>query len=77
VWNQTVNSSATTADSDYVAKTGMQTFNPGETSKTITTDLKADNKSEANETFDVSLWNWTDNVLLISSTGVGTILNDD
>ena len=41
---QTVNGTATTSDGDYVAKTGTLTFAPGETTKTITIEVKGDNK---------------------------------
>src|SRR6185369_14102228 len=37
---RTVNGTATTSDSDYVAKTGTLTFKPGETTKTITIEVK-------------------------------------
>ena len=40
---RTVNGTATTGDSDYIAKTGTLTFNPGETTKTITIEVKGDN----------------------------------
>ena len=46
---RTVNGTATTSDSDYVAKTGTLTFAPGETTKTITIEVKGDSKKEANE----------------------------
>jgi hypothetical protein len=36
----TANGTATTSDSDYVAKTGTLTFNPGETTKTIIIEVK-------------------------------------
>ena len=41
---QTVNGTATTCDSDYIAKTGTLTFAPGETTKTITIEVKGDCK---------------------------------
>ena len=47
---------ATTGDSDYIAKTGTLTFAPGETTKTITIEVKGDNKQEANETFYLDLF---------------------
>src|SRR5206468_5515400 len=48
---RTVDGSATTSDSDYVAKSGTLTFAPGEPTKTITIEVKGDSKKEANETF--------------------------
>jgi len=41
---QTVNGSAKTSDSDYIAKSDTLTFPPGETAKTITTLVKGDSK---------------------------------
>jgi chitinase len=46
---QTVNGTAKTSNSDYVAKSGTITFAPGETSKTITITVKGDSKRESNE----------------------------
>jgi hypothetical protein len=74
---QTVNGTATTADNDYIAKTGTLTFNPGETTKTITIEVKADNKKESNEVFYLDLINSSSNSLLTKFRGIGTILNDD
>src|SRR5262249_6327659 len=39
---RTVNGTATTSDGDYVARTGTLTFAPGETTKTITIEVKGD-----------------------------------
>jgi hypothetical protein len=60
---------ATTTDSDYIAKTGTLTFSPspGETTKTITIEVKGDSKKEANP----GASGFTE------SRGIGTILNDD
>jgi Calx-beta domain len=74
---RTVNSTATTSDSDYIAKTGTLTFAPGETTKTITIEVKGDSKKEANETFYVDLFGNSGNSLITKSRGIGTILNDD
>jgi hypothetical protein len=74
---QTVNGTATTGDSDYVARTGMLTFAPGETTKTITIDVKSDRKTEADEYFYLDLSGNSSNSLFIKSRGLGTILNDD
>jgi hypothetical protein len=74
---QTVNGTATTGDNDYVARTGTLTFAPGETTKTITIDVKGDNKREANETFYVDLFGNSGNSLFSKNRGIGTILNDD
>jgi len=74
---QTVNGTATTSDNDYVAKTGTVTFAPGETSKTITIEVKSDGKKESNETFYLDLFGLSSNALFTKSRGTGAILNDD
>jgi len=74
---RTVNGTATTGDNDYVAKTGTLTFAPGQTTKTITIEVKGDSKKEANETFYLDLFGNSGNSLFTKSRGVGTILNDD
>jgi hypothetical protein len=74
---QTVNGSATTGDNDYVARTGTLTFVPGETTKTITIEVKGDSKREANETFYLDLFDNSSNSLFTKKRGLGTILNDD
>ena len=74
---RTVNGTATTGDGDYIAKTGTLTFAPGETTKTITIEVRRDKKREANETFYVDLFDNSSNSLLNKNRGIGTILNDD
>jgi hypothetical protein len=74
---KTTDGTATTADGDYAARTGTLTFAPGETTKTITVDVKGDSKREATETFFVDLFGTSGNALLLDGRGVGTILNDD
>jgi hypothetical protein len=74
---QTVDGTATAGDSDYVAKTGALTFAPGETSKTITIEVKGDNKKEADEYFYLDLFGNSSNSLFTKSRGVAMILNDD
>ncbi len=63
--------------SDYHAKTDTLTFNPGETTKTITIVVNGDNKKEANETFYLDLFDNSSNALFTKNRGLGTILNDD
>src|SRR5262249_32200102 len=53
---QRVDGTATTANSDYVAQTGTITFNPGETTKTITIEVTGDSTKESNEVFYVDLF---------------------
>lgn len=74
---RTVDGTANTSDGDYVAKTGSLTFAPGETTKTITIEVKGDSKKEANETFGLELFGSSSNSKLLDAIGVGTILNDD
>jgi hypothetical protein len=74
---RTADGTATTKDGDYVAKTGTLTFAPGETTKTITIEVKGDSKKEADETFYLDLYGLSANGLFTSSRAVGTILNDD
>ncbi len=74
---RTVNGTATTSDNDYIAKTGTLTFAPGETTKTITIEVKGDSKKEANETFYLDLFGNSSNSLFTKNRGLGTILNDD
>ena len=68
---------ATTSDNDYVAKAGVLTFNPGETTKTITIEVKGDSKKEANESFYLDLSRNSSNSLFTKKRGLGTIRNDD
>src|SRR5262249_40866048 len=74
---RTVNGTATTSDNDYVAKTGTLTFAPGETTKTITIEVKGDNNREANEVFYLDLFGNSSNSLFTKNRGIGTILDDD
>jgi urease beta subunit len=64
------------APGDYQSQTGSLTFNPGQTTKTITVLVNADVAIEALETFTVAL-SGPVNASLATGTGTGTILNDD
>src|SRR4029077_1509479 len=66
---RTVDGTAKTSDSDYVAKTGTLTFAPGETTKTITIEVKGDAKKEANETFYLDLFGNSGNSLFTKNRG--------
>jgi hypothetical protein len=74
---RTVDGTATTSDNDYTARTGTLTFAPGETTKTITIEVKGDSKKEANEMFYLDLLGTSSNSLFAENRGLGTILNDD
>ncbi|MBD2075897.1 DUF4347 domain-containing protein [Phormidium sp. FACHB-592] len=74
----TEDGTGTVADSDYTAISGVLTFNPGETSKTITVNVKGDTNIEQDETFLVKLLNATNATIAPETdTGTGTIVNDD
>ena len=64
------------APGDFVAVSGTVTFNPGESSKTITVTINNDVIDEINESFVVNLSNPT-NSALADNQGQGTITDDD
>ncbi len=64
------------APSDYAATSGTLTFNPGETTKTISVVINGDTNAEGNETFSVNLSS-PSNATLGDAQGVGTITGDD
>ncbi|MGN6733433.1 MAG: Calx-beta domain-containing protein, partial [Candidatus Binatia bacterium] len=64
------------AGSDYVAAAGVLTFNPGESSKTITVLVNGDTIVEGDETFFLNLTSAA-NASIADGQGIGTILDDD
>ena len=66
----------TKATADYNAASGTLTFQPGETSRTISIAIKGDRKREANETFSVQLSNAV-GATIDDGVATVTILNDD
>jgi len=64
-------------DTDYVAKTGTLTFAPGETTKTITIEVKGDMQEGGRRNILPRLFGNSSNALFTKSRGIGTILNDD
>lgn len=64
------------AGSDYSATNGTLTFVPGQTNATILVTVFGDFATEASETFNVTLSNPT-NAVLVDGLGVGTIVDDD
>ena len=62
---------------DYVARIGTLTFAPGETTKTITIEVKGDGKRESDESFYLDLFGNSSNSFFNKNRGIGTILNDD
>lgn len=71
----TANSSASAA-SDYVAASGTLTFNPGQTSRTVTVKVNGDMTVEPNEQFFLNLTNPT-NAPIADAQAAGTITNND
>jgi hypothetical protein len=66
--------------SDYVAGGGTLTFDPGETTQTITIEIGADKQGEPTETFTVVLSGASDDTVTVvvpNDTGVVTIIDDD
>src|SRR5262249_62299261 len=72
----TADGTAQVSNNDYVATSGTLTFAPGETTKTITVEVKGDRSREADETFFLNL-SGVVNALLEDNQGLGTIRNDD
>ncbi len=64
------------ANSDYVAKSGTLTFNPGQTSKVVAVTVLGDAVDEADEVFKVDLSDAT-NATIADNRGRGTITDDD
>ncbi|PYS92782.1 MAG: hypothetical protein DMF64_07960 [Acidobacteria bacterium] len=64
-----------TAGSDYAATSGSLTFNPGETSKTVSVNVSGDTVVEPDETFMLNLSNAVG--ATTGAGGTGTITNDD
>ena len=72
----TVDSTATLADNDYLAASGTLTFDPGVTSRPVTVQVNGDTVFEPTEAFLVQLSNPV-NVSIQDGSGTGTIVNDD
>ena len=78
---QTIDGTATSigtkkSPADYSAASGTLTFQPGQTSKTISVQIIGDRKREANETFTLQLSNAV-GANISDATATATILNDD
>ena len=79
---QTVNVSFATADgsatngSDYVAQSGILTFNPGDLTKSVNVTINGDTTVEPDETFFLNLSS-PGNAVIGKAQGSGGILNDD
>lgn len=77
--NYTTQDSTAIAVSDYVATSGTLTFQPGETTKTISVRIVGDKLVEGDDTFNVLLTSGTnaDPAPNGAALGTGTIRNDD
>jgi hypothetical protein len=64
------------AKQDYTATSGTLTFQPGQTSRTISIAVKTDRKREPHETFSMRLSHAT-GATIDDPVGIATILNDD
>src|SRR6185436_8303223 len=65
-----------TANLDYVATSGILTFNPGEASKTIEVPILGDFLNEGNEVFVMNLSSAT-GATIADQQGVATIFDND
>jgi hypothetical protein len=64
------------AGSDYTAKSGSLTFNPGDKSKTVTVTVTSDSLDELDETFFLNLTSPI-NAVVVDGQGQATIVDDD
>jgi len=64
------------AKSDYKATSGTVTFQPGETTRTLSIAINGDPKREPNETFSVGLSNVV-GATISDGVAIATIVNDD
>ena len=74
--NYATTNATASAGSDYTAVSGLFTFNPGETTNTVTLTLADDLTQEGDETFQIRLSNIT-NSTLGTATNTLTITDDD
>src|SRR5205807_8987308 len=73
----TADGSATVADNDYGARSGIVHFGANVTTQTVSITINGDTKVELDETFFVNLSAATNGVTISDSSGTGTITNDD
>ncbi len=71
-----ISNGTATAGNDYTAVSSTLTFNPGQTTKTISVPIIDDTTFEAYETFTLALSN-ANNANIADTTGLGGILDDD
>ncbi len=75
--NFSTSNGSATAGSDYVARSGRITFQPGQTDKTATITLLNDGTVEDTENFSVNLSNATGGATITKPVGTVTINDDD
>ena len=73
---QTLDGTATVANSDYMAASGTVTFRPGQRTATVAVGVRGDRTAEADETFQMVLTSAT-GATLGDASATGTILDDD
>ena len=73
----TTDGAALVSDSDYQSASGVVTFSPGETVKTIAVKVNGDTKVELDEIFAITLSGASNAVLGSVNSAIGTIVNDD
>ncbi|HEX8352073.1 MAG TPA: Calx-beta domain-containing protein [Pyrinomonadaceae bacterium] len=66
-----------TAGSDYTAASGTLTFSPGETSKSVTIQIRQDNVYEGTESFSLTLGTPSGGAVLSGPSSVTVTLSDD
>ncbi len=76
-WTITGNGAAPANASDFLATSGTVTFQPGETTKSLSLAVVGDTSLESTEGFTVTLSNPSSGLVLGNSTANGIILNDD
>ena len=74
--NYATENGTASAPSDFAATSGTLSFNPGETSKSVTVLVNGDLVAEKDESFVVRL-SKADNACIGDATGTGVIQNDD
>jgi T1SS-143 domain-containing protein len=74
--NYSTSNGTAASGSDYTAKSGTVTFNPGQTTQTITVNVTEDNAVEPNQTFNVNLTSAT-NATILDNQGVATIIDNE
>lgn len=73
----TADGTATVADSDYLPRSGVLTWAPGQLVAGVTISVVGDVTVEPDETFLVNLSNLSGGGVITDPQGVGTIVNDD